>query len=268
MNRVPSHAIYEKSSERNICNICLKSATLTLDHVPPKAALPVRQVHVKPLFNRADRSVFSQSGVKYRTLCVTCNRDRLGQSFDKALIAMCKQASRLHRNSALLVQQPTVEIDPGQVLRSVLGHMLAAKDHTPRTKADEQMRAFFMDPASTDLGDLHVFYWAHPDRSIRMMRDTAVLEFGSSIEVVWCDLLVWYPIGFLVCDKLAYEMSCMNDYLGKPYPTLVPLRALASGVLERWFNRTGKVIGEPGESAFLAEHSCRPPSNRLVPRSE
>jgi hypothetical protein len=152
------------------------------------------------------------------------------------------------------------------VVRSIFGHLLAAKDHTPHSKADELMRAFFMDPVSTDLGNLNVLYWAHPDRSIRMARDTVIVDFdGPNLEMIRCDMLVWYPLGFLVCDSIPVRMSYrppfsmphMNDYLGQSTPVQTPLRALASGVFEEWWNRTGKVTGEPGETAYQAEHPLR-----------
>lgn len=259
---LPPHT-FKKTSEQDICNICLKSAKLTLDHVPPEATLPVPRARVRPLFARADRPRYSQSGVKFRTLCGTCNGDRLGGDYDKALLEMCKQARRLHRNVHLIRQLPYVEIDPGKVIRSIFGHLLAAKDHTPRSRADDLMRRFFMDPASTDLVGLNVLYWAHPDRSIRMCRDTVVVDFdGSQIEMVRCDMLIWYPLGFLVCDSIPVRMSYrpplnmphMDEYLSQPGVTQVPLRALASGVFERWWNRTGKVTGAPGETAYQAEH--------------
>lgn len=128
------------------------------------------------------------------------------------------------------------------------------------------MRAFFLDPASIDLGGLNVLYWAHPDRSIRMARDTVIVDFdGPKAEMVRCDMLVWYPLGFLVCDSIPSQMSSrpplnmphMNAYLGQPAPAQVPLRALASGVFEGWWNRTGKVTGAPGETAYQAEHPLR-----------
>lgn len=264
-NLLPRH-IFEKASESDICNICLRSAKLTLDHVPPEAALPVSHTWVRPLFDRANRPKISQSGVQFRTLCHTCNGDLLGSNYDKALIEMCKQARRLHRNAHLIHQLPHVEINPGKVVRSIFGHLLAAKDHTPHSRADELMRAFFMDPASTDLGDLNVLFWAHPDRSIRMARDTVVVDFdGPELGMVRCDMLVWYPLGFLVCDHIPFRMSRrpplnmphMNDHLGQSTPVQVPLRALASGVFEDWWNRTGKVTGAPGETAYQAEHPLR-----------
>lgn len=263
--RLPSHT-YKKTSEPDICNICLKSAELTLDHVPPEGALPVSHARVRPLFDRADRPRLSQSGVKFRTICRTCNGDLLGSNYDKALLEMCKQARRLHRNASLLVQTPYIEIDPGKVVRSIFGHLLAAKDHTPHSRADELMRAFVMDPTSTDLGGLRVLHWAHPDRSIRLARDTVVVGFdGPQLGMVRCDILVWYPLGFLVCDSIPNRMSRrpplnmpeMNDYVGQSTPVQVPLRALASGVFEGWWNRTGKVTGAPGETAYQAEHPLR-----------
>lgn len=260
--RLPRHT-FKKNSEPDICNICLRTEKLTWDHVPPKTALPVAQTMVRPLFRGVSRAKHSQSGVKFLTLCRSCNGERLGGDYDKALVAMCRQARRLHRNASLLVQMPYVEIDSGKVVRSIFGHMLAAKDHTPRSGADEVMREFFMDPALKVLEKLNVLYWAHPDRSVRLARETVVIDFdGPETEMLRCDMLIWYPLGFVVCDRIPPRMSSrpplnmphMNDYLGHPSPMQVPLRALASGVFEGWFNRTGKLTGAPEQTAYQAEH--------------
>jgi len=263
--KLPPHT-YKKISEPDICNICLSPAKLTLDHVPPRSALPVAHAKVQPLFRHSGRHRLSQGGVKFRTLCQVCNGERLGTDYDKALLEMVRQARRLHRNSSLLVQTPSIEIDPGKVVRAVFGHLLAAKDHTPRSRADEQMRAFFMDRTSVDPGDLNILYWAHPDRSIRMARDTVVIDFDGPQETqqLRLDMLVWYPVGFIVCDRIPSHMSSrpplnmphMNHHLGQRVAH-VPLRALASGVLEAWLNRTGKVTGAPATTAYQAEHPRR-----------
>ena len=258
---VPRHAIFEKTSERDICNICLQRQPLTLDHVPPKSTLPVRQVLVKPFFQQKDRRpVGSQSGVKYRTLCRTCNGDRLGRIYDPALIAMCSQARRLHRNRHSITQQPFIEVDASKVIRSVLGHLLAAEVQTPRSRAADDMRAFIMDPSLSTLNGLRVMYWAHPDRSIRVMRETVIVQFGQpQLDMVRCDMLVWYPLGFLVCDRPVFDMPCLDDYLvGNGGRVMVPLRALASGALERWMNQVGRVTGGPSDSAYQADHPHKP----------
>jgi len=141
----------------------------------------------------------------------------------------------------------------------VLGHLLAAKDHTPRSRADDDMRAFFMDPSSTTLNGLRVMYWAHPDRSIRVMRDTVIVQFDQpQLDMVRCDMLVWYPLGFLVCDRPMFNMPCLDDFIGHVDRAMVPLRALASGVLERWLNQVGMVTGAPSDSAYQADHPHKP----------
>ncbi len=269
--RIPANAIYEKTSEKDICNICLRlqSEELTRDHVPPLSSLrdeddrrgrrrDIGRVSIEPLFSRADRPQYSQCGIRYKTICAICNNDRLGRDYDPALIEMCRQADRLHRSHRLLIRPPCVEIDPGKVLRAIFGHLLAAKTTTPRTMPEEQMRAFFSDPASTDLGELRVLYWAHPDKSIRLMRSTYLFDFETRTGS-FCDLLIWYPLGFLVCDKPPFDMVSLDHYVGLPNPTQVPLRALASGVFERWFNRMAKVTDGDEDVAIRADGPRRLP---------
>ena len=64
------------------CNICGKLGNLTEDHVPPKGSITPEKVGVRSLvqtMKAVDSRIgqLFQNGVKFRTLCSTCNNVKL-----------------------------------------------------------------------------------------------------------------------------------------------------------------------------------------------
>lgn len=257
-------AIYTKVEEELICNICLvgQAAELTLDHVPPKATLaavdrlnPTRAapLKVRSMFGQPHQPwAFSQSGIRFKTLCGPCNNN-LGSEFDGELAVLSRQARALLRARGWLYAPQVADCDPDKVVRSIFGHMLAAKDHTPRTDVDEDMRVYLRDTSMFQPPGLFVYYWAHPDANIRMFRDTVILEAHQKVTV--CSLLAWQSLGFLVSRSPDYRFPLMNDYLGQATkPVRVSLFAPSPGAIDAWLNRTPKAGGAPLSTALQALH--------------
>ncbi|MBZ5709623.1 hypothetical protein [Nannocystis pusilla] len=241
----PRHMIISKRSDTDECNLCLaRPAKLGLDHVPPQGSLfqkitgkqranAVRGVY---LLNPGGQPTYSQNGTKFRTLCGTCNNQRLGLGFDRELVDTSRRTQAALSSILALPWPLRVECDAGRVIRAVFGHLLAAKDHTPRTVGDEKMRAFFFDEKLTDTGGLFVYFWVHPDKDAWMMRDVAVFEFEQRFVGTLCDLLAWRPLGFMVVRERIYALPVLNDYLGQGRVD-VPLIRVAPGGLVEWWNR-------------------------------
>lgn len=98
--------------EYGSCNICMKEAKLTWDHVPPKARYSITPAIQQTLFqNMSSRSgnvrLFSetQNSVKFRTLCSSCNNSFLGKNFAE------QHQWRLDSRSARTFCGPILEIE-------------------------------------------------------------------------------------------------------------------------------------------------------------
>lgn len=123
-----------KGSKKGMCNICGTFCTLTEDHVPPKGSIDPQKVGIKSLVqnvNPIDPKVvrLSQNGVKFRSLCSSCNNHRLGRKLDPALNAFSQSVARIicNRSHLSLPSRVKVRLQPQRVARSIIGHLLAAE---------------------------------------------------------------------------------------------------------------------------------------------
>ncbi len=64
-----------------------------------------------------------------------------------------------------------VECYPNAIMRSVLGHLLAAKTETDKVVVDELIRPCILDPSSPIHDDIHIFYWVYSDETTIILRD-------------------------------------------------------------------------------------------------
>lgn len=140
-----------KGPREGHCNICDVHDKLTEDHVPPKGTIRIAQVemlHIVDLLkaNRPKKSRrSSQNGVKFRSLCATCNNHHLGHTYDPELISFTDQVTHFLKSSVTLPPSTTVRIRPGYVTRAVLGHLLAVGvERRARGEMGDQVVDFFL----------------------------------------------------------------------------------------------------------------------------
>ena len=195
----------------NICNICTQTKKLSADHVPPKACPPVKERCINKLIYKIveDNSFskrFSQSGVQFTTICQECNNN-LGSKYDLELADLSQKIQSFVETSLILPDSFEVECCPNAVMRSVLGHMLAAKTETDEVVIDSLVRPCVLDESVSIPSDIHIFYWVYPYDEIIILRDFAMPAVRGQLNVSGLfNLLKFYPIAFLIAYQLeVYE---------------------------------------------------------------
>ncbi len=192
-----------------MCNICLLVKPLTIDHVPPESCLEHLDVQIEPFEQRfrsdAPRLPWSQSGMRFQTLCGQCNA-RLGDSFDPALAALAREARSWLRSSLHLGDRWTVQCDVPAAVKSLFGHLLAASATDPDTVPDREMREYLLDGAAMAGSCTHVFYWVHDHPPVTVLRAVAMPAVrGSNGRIGTFNILKFPPLGFIVTDLPEYE---------------------------------------------------------------
>lgn len=84
------HYLKFKREQVGKCNICGNIEKLTWDHVPPKGGQPFSDIEQESILQylaggEERKYQFSQNGVKYRTICASCNNTLLGAKCDSTL---------------------------------------------------------------------------------------------------------------------------------------------------------------------------------------
>lgn len=185
---------YIKKTKRNkvdICNICLELKEMTWDHVPPQGCSNHQKVEISSFFKKLsgervqDKPILSQNGLKYRTICGDCN-SLLGGKYDDELNNLVKTVLSFVESKLVLPQLITLIVKPLPIIKSVTGHILAAKKELDQVTYDKVFRAFVLDENAPVPEDLHLFYWVYPFDNTVVMRDfymsaTRDGNFGNAV---------------------------------------------------------------------------------------
>src|SRR5688572_30668017 len=191
------------------CNICLECKTLTWDHVPPKSGIILTSVEIGNIFsilaNKNDpHKSYSQNGVKYRTLCGSCN-SRLGSEYDSVYNDLNKVVSLFLKSSLQLPAFTYVKTKPARLIRAILGHLMAAKTTIGETVFDVNVRKFTFSHDEKLPEDIHIHYWIYPYDCTIIARDFAIPAVrGNFSDFLLGHVLKYFPLGFLISDKPEY----------------------------------------------------------------
>jgi hypothetical protein len=205
--------IVEKFRKKDdFCNICSqKTSRLSEDHVPPKTCPPAKNRVISKLIyqmtgDRSFRPRISQSGVSYTTICSDCN-NKLGSRYDHALGEFTQKIESLIESCIALPDSFEVECYPNAIMRSILGHLLAAKTKTDEVVIDNLVRLFIFDPLLPIHDDIHIFYWVYPYEKTIILRDFGMPAIRGRLNTAGVfNMIKFYPIAFLITHKLdSYE---------------------------------------------------------------
>lgn len=205
-------SIIEKFKKKdNICNICQKKKDLSDDHVPPKACPPAKNTVISKLLyemtgNRAFRTRISQNGITYKTICNDCNNG-LGTRYDWYLSEFSQKIETFIESKLILPDSFEVECHPNAIMRSVLGHLLAAKTEADEVVIDNLIRLCILDPSLPIHDDIHIFYWVYPYEKTIILRDFGMPSVRGNFQTGgFFNMIKFYPIAFLITHKLnSYE---------------------------------------------------------------
>jgi len=224
---------FEKGAADQICNICLNPSKLTEDHVPPKGVVGNDAVIVDTLMSRLatgrafQQKLIAQNGVKFVTLCGGCNGKM--KHGDKILKRFAADVRRIIESPIYHLRPVKVATKPNHILRSVLGHLVAAKPQTDKVPYDASVRPCLMDYSVPIPNDIHVYFWVYPFRTIRICRDFLMPTVRGRYDAFSTfQVLKFYPLAFLVTDAPNYHpIYSWDDYrvigLNQPFDVTLHL---------------------------------------------
>jgi hypothetical protein len=199
---------YRRASVDGVCNICQCRKRLTFDHVPPAGCDNREDVEVSPMYSvltsvaQEDKPTIIQNGLKYRTICKSCN-EFLGSHYDPALIGLAKFVGAARMSTLTLPRHLSIRTRPAAIFRGILGHLVAAKIDMLSSLFDEEVRPCILDETIPIPEKYHLHYWIHPYWTTIVMRDTGSLNLAmnSPIQSIFFQLLKFFPLGFCVLDR-------------------------------------------------------------------
>jgi hypothetical protein len=218
--------INTKGPREGRCNICGEVGKLTEDHTPPKSCRGITAAELRSLHDKltAEGERWSaprhfKAGVYYRTLCVRCN-GVLGTDYDPGLAEMCAQVRSVAQSPLRLPQQMQLQVSPGAVLRSVLGHLCAqGVDRYLKGQITEPLRDYVLDETRPLPEELRVYYLLYPYKRQVLIRDAALLNLPTKdVFAFW--LMKFFPLAFFItigepaCP--VFRLANFDNYRGLP----------------------------------------------------
>jgi len=195
--------IITRGALKGTCNICGEFGKLTEDHIPPKGSIRIRAVEMFDIISvlgmdKQEKGRISQNGVKYRTICSTCNNDRLGIQYDPDFNKFNQSVGTILKSPLDLPEVMFVKGKPNKIARAIIGHLLAFElgGYNKGEKIIE-FQEYFMD-AELDLPEeVNIFYWPYPYKNQIIIKDASIMfdffkEFSSFM------LIKFFPISYMV----------------------------------------------------------------------
>jgi hypothetical protein len=154
-----------------------------------------------------------QNGLTYKTICSECN-SLLGSSYDFALANFARKTELFVESNLTLPKTFDVECQPGLVIRSILGHLLAAKTETDDVNVDKIFREIVLQEERKIPKDIQVYYWIYPYEKTIIYRDflTRFKIKDGNAKVGFFSLIKFYPIAFLVGHQSS-DSSSFSDLM-------------------------------------------------------
>jgi hypothetical protein len=219
-------------TQMGACNVCRTHGPLTFDHVPPKGSVSVTSVEIESFgqwirslsnvrttkpssaASRGLKKSFSQNGMKFRSLCATCNNSRLGARYDVELNRVSQTVGGLAKaHFTLGLQLPMtlqVPVRTHSLMRAVVGHLLSAAPapDSPLYKTDnfmksvaewnDSLREYFLDEELPLPPNVKVYYWPYPGTEQSVITGLITGQTGSNSGVVMGSLLKFFPVSYFV----------------------------------------------------------------------
>lgn len=208
------HYVKTKGMHEGPCKICTRTSMLTWDHVPPKGGITLEPVEIEQVFQALTgdgdgrRFRISQNGLKFRTICKPCN-EILGSRYDHVLNEFAIGVGRFLKSNLQFPPVINYRTKPMSLIRSILGHMLAAKVDLDNASMDRDIRSFVFDENMSTPDNIHIFYWIYPYNQSVIVRDIGMPSIHglprSGEDFGIFNILKYFPIAYLVTDLPEYE---------------------------------------------------------------
>jgi hypothetical protein len=153
-----------------------------------------------------------QNGVKYRTLCSTCNNSILGAKHDPEFSRFTNEISRHLLSYRQLPQSIVIEAKPQRIMRSLLGHICAqGVDRYRKGEHTEEFRDYLLNDDLPLPDFLNIYYWIFPHQRQVLVRDSVLTDLNVN-EPVFMWLMKFFPIAFFVAwDKPSAMRFNLNE---------------------------------------------------------
>jgi hypothetical protein len=216
--------IETRGSKEGICNICGIYGPLTEDHTPPKGCKKPRAVEIHEISVNlkaelpTSRGRISENGVKYRTLCKSCNNTLLGAEYDPSFVNFVNELAMYLKTQIQMPPAITLKIKPQRVMRSLLGHIAAQGiNRYEKGEITESFRNYLINPSQNLPDSLNIYCWPFPYQKHVMARDCVMGYLTDKpMEPISIWFLKFFPVAFMVTinepESCKFKLERLSNY--------------------------------------------------------
>lgn len=194
------------------CRLCTSVGKLSWDHVPPQGAVEIEPVEIDRVASafvsasKLKKPPISQNGLKFRTLCQSCN-SLLGLHCDPALQDLALSVARCLSTTLVLPRRLLFRSRPTAIVRAVLGHLVAANTSDHRAGFDAIAYDLLRDLDAPIPDELCVSCWVHPFNHAIALRGAVMPKIRGRFKAGFgvFSILKFFPLGFVVTESPIYE---------------------------------------------------------------
>ncbi len=170
------------------CNICGQFSKLTWDHIPPKNSFNRFPIKFNPLFDISEqdeivRESTSQNGIRFRTLCSSCNNQLLGLQYDPVMQEYSENIRQFFTTDIAIPTIVHIDIKVNRLCRAICGHMLAAVvTFDDVVLVDKELRKYVLDPQAVPPPGMQLLTWPYPYGSVMIARNFVTSALNEPIH--------------------------------------------------------------------------------------
>lgn len=197
-----------KREKRGRCNICGKIADLTWDHVPPKSCYNNGLIKFNSLYKGVPTEKYEgafQSGVRFRSLCDSCNNNLLGANYDPEFLKLTMQVSQFIQSPLVLPETLYFKCNINKIARAVCGHLIAAENEYIDGLMFNELRKFVLDETALPPSNRKLLFRIYPYSTVVINQGFMVQNVLSKVKSGnypsgTCSMISCYPTAYVLCD--------------------------------------------------------------------
>ncbi|MDP2324280.1 MAG: hypothetical protein Q8N51_09660 [Gammaproteobacteria bacterium] len=210
-----------KRGRESNCNICGNYAQMSWDHVPPKGGITPEPLEIKSIINSLTGTPEkgnvrdTQNGLKFRTICDDCN-NLIGREYDPEINKVAFTVRRFLNSKLILPQKVTLIVKPQRLMRSIVGHLIAASVSGSDANLGKEFKRFVLCRDSELPSSADIFFWIHPYALTVVSREIVQVSIRAPQEMHIMHLLKYFPVAYV----------CSDTEFSKTIPSLGQFRKL------------------------------------------
>jgi len=232
--------------------------------VPPKGSIELSAVDIENLFQlltgkpRNAKSLISQNGLKYRTICQTCN-STIGIKYDPYINHFSQSVGIYVKSILRFPSTINIKCKPMAIAKGILAHLLAAKANDDKCIFDNYIRQIIFDDDVSVPEDIYIYYWLYPYDQTIILRDFVKVNLNNPNDLSFSNLIKYFPIAYMITDHINKQgLSELTHYRKLTINEEVDIPIQLNSILDPfWPEQTDEnhalVLGQAGVESIFAK---------------